>query len=188
MRTNGKGAPQQRMQRFVTHGLRAQLRSANLITGQQYVALDFFPKAKPAALVIAHSPPEIPTVAGSLAELQDSIGNIVQTLEKVPFDKLAADLRTALASLDATLKRTDALMARLSDEVAPDLRATLQQARKTLDAAHQVLSTDSPTQGDLRETLQEVTRAAETVRGLADYLERHPESLIRGKRSEGDAK
>jgi paraquat-inducible protein B len=46
-----------------------------------------------------------------------------------------------------------------------------------------VLATDSPAQGDLRETLQEVTRAAETVRSLADYLERHPESLIRGKRS-----
>jgi paraquat-inducible protein B len=37
-------------------------------------------------------------------------------------------------------------------------------------------------QDDLRETLQEVTRAAESMRQLVDYLERHPESLIRGKR------
>jgi len=76
----------------------------------------------------------------------------------------------------------------LSDEVAPELRTTLEQARKTLGAAQQVLATDSPAQGDLRETLQEVTKAAETVRSLADYLERHPESLIRGKRTGDDKK
>ena len=50
------------------------------------------------------------------------------------------------------------------------------------------LSSDSPVQGDLRETLNEVTKAAETVRSLADYLERHPESLIRGRREGSDKK
>ena len=80
-------------------------------------------------------------------------------------------------------------MEKLANEVAPELRGTLEQARKTLGAAQQVLSADSPTQGDLRETLQEVTKAAETVKSLADYLERHPEALLRGKqRSEGEKK
>jgi paraquat-inducible protein B len=183
MRTNNRIPSGPRMQRFVEHGFRGQLRSANLITGQQYVALDFFPKAAKATMDMSRAPPEIPTVPGSLAELQDSLGNVVKSLEKVPFDKLAEDLRRALATLDATLKRADVVMEKLANEVAPDLRATLEQARKTLGAAQQVLATDSPAQGDLRETLQEVTRAAETVRSLADYLERHPESLIRGKRS-----
>jgi paraquat-inducible protein B len=79
-------------------------------------------------------------------------------------------------------------MEKLANEVAPELRTTLEQARKTLSSAQEMLSTDSPTQGDLRETLQEVTKAAETVRALADYLERHPESLLRGKRSGDDKK
>jgi paraquat-inducible protein B len=182
MRTNNRTPSGQRMKRFVEHGFRGQLRSANLLTGQQYVALDFFPKAPKASLDPAASPPEIPTVPGSLAELQDSLGNVVKSLEKVPFDQLAADLRKALASLDATLRRADLVMQKLAAEVAPELRSTLEQARKTLGAAQQVLAADSPTQGDLRETLNEVTKAAETVRSLADYLERHPESLIRGKR------
>jgi paraquat-inducible protein B len=187
MRTNNRTPSVQRMQRFVEHGFRGQLRSANLLTGQQYVALDFFPKAAKATMEASKLPPEIPTIPGSLTELQDSLGNVVKSLEKVPFDKLAEDLRRALATLDATLKRADVVMRKLSDEVAPDLRTTLEQARKTLSAAQQVLATDSPAQGDLRETLQEVTKAAETVRSLADYLERHPESLIRGK-SGGDDK
>lgn len=188
MRTNNRTPSVQRMQRFVEHGFRAQLRSANLITGQQYVALDFFPKAAKATMDARKMPPEIPTIPGSLTELQDSLGNVVKTLEKVPFDKVAEDLRKALATLDTTLKRADVVMQKLAEEVAPELRSTLEQARKTLSSAQQVLATDSPAQGDLRDTLQEVTKAAETVRSLADYLERHPESLIRGKRTGDDKK
>jgi len=186
MRVNGKEPAGQRMQRFVARGFRGQLRSANLLTGQLYVALDFFPKAEPARLDPKKSPPEIPVISTGLAELQESVTNIVATLEKVPFDKLAADLRRALGTLEATLKRADALLAQVSTDLAPELRTTLEQARKTLRSADQALGSDSPVQGDLRETLNEVTKAAETVRGLADYLERHPESLIRGKREGSD--
>jgi len=184
----GKLTPNQRLERFVAHGFRGQLRSANLLTGQLFVALDFFPKAPPAKLDTKRTPAEIPTVQGSLAELEESLGNIVKNLEKVPFDKLVADLRRSLDTLDKTLKRADTLMTQLSNDIAPELRSTLEQARKTLGSAQQVLSSDSPVQGDLRDTLQEVTRAAEQVRALTDYLERHPESLIRGKRPSGDTK
>jgi len=175
--------PAQRIQRFVEHGLRAKLASANLLTGQQYVQLDFFPKAQKASMDIAKTPPEIPTIPGGFGELQESIQNIAAKLEKVPFEQLAGDLRTALQSLDATLKKADALVGQLSTDVAPELKATLQQARKTLGSAETALGSDSPLQGDLRETLLEVTKAAESVKALTDYLERHPESLLRGKRS-----
>jgi paraquat-inducible protein B len=181
-RADVEPAPAQRIQRFVERGFRAQLRTANLLTGQMYVALDFFPKAPKATLDLEKSPPELPSVPGGLGELQESITNIVTRLEKVPFDLLAQDLRKALASLDVTLKQAETVMARLDAEVAPDLRATLEQARKTLRSAEGALASDSPLQGDLRETLLEVTRAAESVRALTDYLERHPESLIRGRR------
>jgi paraquat-inducible protein B len=188
MRVEGRDPPLKRIERWVSRGFRGQLRSANLLTGQMYVALDFFPKAAPVRYDPKKSPPEIPTLPGALSEIQDSIGNIVKNLEKVPFDKLAADLRTALQTLDVTLKRADTLMGQLSTDVAPEIRKTLEQARKTLSSADQMLGSDSPIQGDLRETLSEVTKAAETVRSLADYLERHPESLIRGKKTGSDKK
>ena len=176
-------APAQRLQRFVEHGFRAKLASANLLTGQQYVQLDFFPKAAKASTDASKVPAEIPTIAGGFGELQESIQNIASKLEKVPFDKLAEDLRTALKSLDATLRKADTLVGQLSSDVAPELKATLEQARKTLGSAETALGSNSPLQGDLRETLLEVTRAAESVKALTDYLERHPESLLRGKRS-----
>jgi paraquat-inducible protein B len=188
MRVEGRDPPLKRMERWVARGFRGQLRSANLLTGQMYVALDFFPKVAPAKYDARKSPPEIPTIPGALSELQDSLGNIVATLEKVPFDKLAADVRTALQTLDVTMKRADRLMGQLSTEVAPELNKTLEQARKTFRAGEQMLQSDSPVQGDLRETLLELTKAAEQLRSLADYLERHPESLIRGRREGSDRK
>jgi len=65
-----------------------------------------------------------------------------------------------------------------------DVRKTLEEARKTLGGANQVLSSDAPVQLDLRETLREVSRAAQSLRVLGDFLEQHPESLIRGKRED----
>jgi paraquat-inducible protein B len=131
------------------------------------------------------NPPEIPTIAAAgLSDLQEAIAKIVKRLDQVPFDKIGADLKRALEQLNVTLRKADALVAQMNDEVAPELKSTIEQARKTLAAAERTVAPDSPVQDDLRETLQEVTRAAESMRQLVDYLERHPESLLRGKRGE----
>jgi paraquat-inducible protein B len=176
--------PEQRMRTFVQHGFRAQLRNANLLTGQLYVALDFFKNEPHADMDFRQSPPEIPTVAGGLGELQESIANIIKKLEKVPFDQIGEELRKSLVELRTTLKKVDTLTDHIDTQLTPEMRAAIEQARKTLGAAQQVLSSDSPVQGDLRETLEQVNRAAESLRALTDYLERHPESLLRGRREE----
>jgi paraquat-inducible protein B len=176
------GAPD-RIKRFVDHGLRGQLRSGNLLTGQLYVALEFFPEAPKAAIDMAKSPPEIPTIAAAgLSDVQESIARIVKKIEQVPFDKIGQDLRQALEKLNVTLEKADRLVAQLNNDVAPELKATISQARKTLESAEKTVAPDSPVQEDLRETLQEVTRMSESLRALIDYLERHPESILRGKR------
>jgi paraquat-inducible protein B len=177
-------SPEQRMRTFVEHGLRGELHSTNLLTGQLFVALDFLKGPPAATMDYAQSPPEIPTVSGGLGELQESVANIIKKLEKVPFDAIAEDLRKSLAQLRSTLGKVDGLVQHLDTDVTPEMKAAIAQARKTLKAAEQVLSSDSPVQGDLRETLEQVNRAAESLRSLTDYLERHPESLIRGRRGE----
>jgi paraquat-inducible protein B len=65
--------------------------------------------------------------------------------------------------------------------VAPEAIAAMKDARKTMSAVERTLAQDSPLQQDARQTLQELTRTAASVRVLTDYLERHPESLLRGK-------
>ncbi|MDQ6780514.1 MAG: MlaD family protein [Candidatus Eremiobacteraeota bacterium] len=165
-------------------GLRAQLRSGNLLTGQKYLALDFVKNAAPVKLPSIKDKGGariIPTVPGTLDELQESIANIAKKVEKIPFDQLAGDLHRTLQQLQTTMKGADKLLSRVTDEVAPELAATLGEVRKTMKNAETVLSSDAPVQQDLRGTLTEVNRAAASLRLLTDYLQRHPESLLRGK-------
>jgi paraquat-inducible protein B len=174
----------QALQRSVDRGLRAQLRTGNFVTGQVYVALDFYPNEPKVKIDAAKAPLEIPTLPGGFEELQSAVTNLAKKLEKVPFNEVAADVRKAVTSLDATLREVNGLIARVEKDIAPELRATLEEARATLQRAQGVLAEDSPLQGDLNTTLREVGRAARAVRDLADYIERHPESLLRGRREE----
>jgi paraquat-inducible protein B len=172
------------LQRFIDRGLRAQLRTGNLITGQLYVTLDFFPNEPKVQVDLAKAPLEIPTASGGFAELQTSIENIARKIEKLPFDEMAAGVKSIVDTLDITLRNINSMVERVDAELAPELRETLEKARAALDAVQGALSSEAPLQGDLRGTLRDVTRAAEAIRNLADYLERHPESLLRGKREE----
>ncbi|HKA40434.1 MAG TPA: MlaD family protein [Burkholderiales bacterium] len=178
------GRQAQTLQRFVDRGLRAQLRTGNFLTGQVYISLDFFPKEARIKIDASKTPLEIPTMPGGFEELQAAVTNVAKKLEKVPFDELATDFRKSVASLDATLHDVSALVARVNNEVTPEVRATLEEARATLAKAQGMLADDAPLQGDLSTTLRDVSRASQAVRSLADYLERHPESLLRGKRED----
>ena len=107
-------------------------------------------------------PAQFPTVPGELEGLEASIARIVKKLEKLPLDAIGADVRRVMAELDRTLVT----------------------ARGTLGSADALVQPTSPLSEQLGTTLQEVTRAARGLRLLADYLEQHPESLLRGKASE----
>jgi paraquat-inducible protein B len=169
---------------MVEHGLRAQLKSGNLLTGQLLIALDFFPKAPKVKINWATSPPRLPTTPSSLVELQATLAKVDKKLDQLQLDKVSAEVRRAVKTLDTTLKSADTMVKHVDAEVVPETKATLQEARKALAAAKQTLAADTPLQQDMREALRELARAAQSVRVLADYLGRHPESLIRGKQEE----
>ena len=178
----------QRVQRFVDRGFRGQLRTGNLITGQAYVAVDFFPGLPKVKLDLAKTPLEIPTVPAPLEELEATVASIVKKLDRVQYEEISAELRKAIATLDQTLKDTSALVKRLDAESVPELNRALEQGRRALAGAEGSLAPDSPTVTDLREALREISRAAASIRALADYLERQPQSLIRGKPAEEEPK
>ena len=158
---------------MVRYGLRAQLRSANLLTGQLYVVLDTFPDAKPVAFQPG-DPAIIPTVPGQLDQLQQQIGNIVTKIEKIPFDQIGQQLRTTLAS-------TSRLMNQIDRQLAPEARNVLRQARQSLESVDRMLSPDASLPVNADRAMQELARAARSLRALADFLQTNPESLLRGR-------
>ncbi|MEO8935415.1 MAG: MlaD family protein [Burkholderiaceae bacterium] len=165
-------------------GLRAQLRSGNLLTGQKFLALDFVKNAAPVPpgpMKDANGNRIIPTVPGSFDELQETISDIAKKIDRIPFDQLATEARKTLQQLQVTMKGADKLVANVNENVAPEIAATLVEVKKTMKNASDTLASDSPVQQDLRGTLTELNRAAASIRLLTDYLQRHPESLLRGK-------
>ena len=166
---------------LVAHGLRAELKSGNLLTGQKYVDLDMHADAPKDTVWWNEEPSVFPTVSNGLDEIQDSVGSIARKLGKVPFDQISYRLLSTLTSLDQTLKSTDQLMKHVDSDIAPQVKATLAEAQAAMKNAKDLLGQDAPLQSDLGATLLQLSRAAKAVTALVDYLERHPESLIRGK-------
>ena len=150
------------LENFVAHGARAQLRSGSLLTGAMYVAIDFFPDASAVTMDWSRKPVEFPTVPGELEGIEASITKIVKKLDTVPIQAIGDDLKKAIVHLDETLV----------------------SARGTFDSATRLVAPDSTLDTELNTTLQELSRAARGLRVLADYLERHPEALVRGKTGE----
>ncbi|WER49449.1 MlaD family protein [Cupriavidus sp. WKF15] len=173
------------VQSLVQRGMRAQLRTGNLLTGQLFVALDFFPKASlPTDLDLNASLPELPTTPGAFDELQAKLGDIVTKMGKVPFDQIGQDARTAMVSMNKMLVNADKLVTQVNGDVAPQVLAALHDARRTLATANEALGPDASLQQDTRRMMQELTRTAASLRMLTDYLEQHPEALLSGKREE----
>ena len=177
--------------RLVERGLRAQLRTANLLTGQLYVALDFFPASRKVVLDAAQQPPQIPTVTGSTNELQASISSIAKKLDGVPFQEIGMDLRRTLQISSTMLERIDReLTPQARDTVIEvrramtEARAAMEEARKALASVERTLVAAEPLPHEAGDAMREIARAAQAFRVLADYLERHPEALIRGKKEE----
>jgi paraquat-inducible protein B len=172
------------LESMVEHGFRGQLRTGNLLTGQLYVAMDFFPDVPKTRINWEKQPLELPTTPGSIEELQMTLAKIGRKLDKVPFDEIGANLRTALVTLNGTVKSVDSLVKHLDHEVTPEAKASLEELRRTLASLDRALASDSPLQRGVQEALREATRAAQSFRSLTDTLERQPESLIRGKKAD----
>jgi len=217
---------------LVKKGLKAQLRMKSLITGQLYVAVDFYP-GKPARFVgLEKKYPEVPTIP-STSEV------LMATLEQVPLTEItnkllkvtegverivnSPEIKGSLKNLDASLERLAQLIGDVNAEVKPladNLKETstaardaFAQAQKTLalndgkpgevaenlnntlkkvDATLEDLRLGITTYGkladrnmnlgyDVSRTLQEIEAAARSIRAFTDYLERHPEALVKGK-------
>ncbi len=183
--------------RLVERGLRAQLKSGSLITGQLYVELDFHPEDRRQTVWSGKDFRIFPTVPASLDVITDKVNGILDTVAALPLEQIAEDLAAVMAGakallaapelldvvkeLDLTLREVRKAAGSVDQNVLPKLVAALDQARITLKSADTLVAADSTTAVELRRLMQDLSAAARSVRTMADYLERHPEALINGK-------
>ena len=171
---NDEAAGVRLMGSFIENGLRAQARSGNLLTGQLYIALDFYPKAEKVVFDPTARPVSIPTIPGSLEQLQEKLEGMVTKINQLPIERIAGNLDSNLVELRKGLAQFNA-------KTLPGVQTTLADVSKTLQSATSTLSEDSPQREQLTQTLDELGRMSRSLRDLSDYLGRHPESLLRGR-------
>ncbi len=121
------------------------------------------------------------TVLASLASTTATLNKLVRSPET----------QRSLVALDRSLANVERLTHDASVQTGPlleSLRATsksadqaLRQASGTLSVANDAMGGDGQNGGDLAGTLKELKAAARSLHALTDYLESHPQSLIRGK-------
>jgi len=170
-------------------GLRAQLTTGSLLTGQLYVALSYFPDAPKATFDANATPPVLPSVTSILPDLEAKLSSILAKLDRMPLDAIGDGLKQNLATLEQTLKDASRVLDNFDAQVVPALKSTLDDAKSAVAAAERMLTSTennltgagAPGQIELRNAMQEISRAARSLRILADFLEQHPEALIRGK-------
>jgi len=192
--------PKQQLQKLVDRGLRAQLKTGSLLTGQLFVDLDFHPDAPRAEVKFDGAFPEMPTIPAPLQIITARVNELLSKLESVPIEQIGKDLGDtlqnvkrlsesrqlleAVQSLNETLQHARQLMQNLDSTVAPAIGSTLDQAQKTLVSVEGTLGKDAPLQNEMRRALKELAEAARGIRILTDYLERNPDALIFGKGQE----
>ena len=170
-------SPQERMETLVRKGLRARLQTGSLVTGQLFVDLDIFPDAEPATVIEGGLYPEIPTVPSSLQGMIANVNRILDKIEKT-------DLEGTLTNLNELMVSTNSLVSAFERDVpglTKNLDATLQAANGTLAELQASASADGEIGNQLQDALQEIGAAARSIRVMAEYLQRHPEAMLKGK-------
>ncbi len=170
-------------------GLRAQLRTGSLLTGQLYVAFDYYPRAAKAKVDLSQAEPELPVVPSALADLEDKLASIVDKVDRMPLEDIGNSVKKDLENLDLALTDARKLLSSADTKLVPGITAALDDLRRTLAATERAMSSanesllesNAVAQEELRNALAEFSRAARGLRVLTDQLEREPSSLLRGK-------
>jgi paraquat-inducible protein B len=178
------------LQRLIDErGLRAQLRSGNLLTGQMYVAFEYFPRSGKARIDWSRDEPDLPVAPSSLVDIEAKLTSVLDKIDKLPLEEIGSSAKADLKALHDVLGSANKLINRVDTELAPSLKTSLESMQRALSSIERtvnnadttLLAPGAPAQQELHDALIEFTRAASSMRMLIDYIERHPESVIRGK-------
>lgn len=194
------------LKRLVAQGLRARLAQDPPLIGPSKVSLDFATGAPNATLTNENGETIIPSMPSSNIDAMTSRADqIIKKIDDLPIKQIGEQIQgitarinmlTASASpqvndslkhIDHSVAQIDRTLQKVSPQIGPlvtQLRQTASEADQAVAAANRTLGSDATSQNGLPETLRELTDAARSIRALADYLDRHPEALIRGKQKE----
>jgi paraquat-inducible protein B len=196
------------VQALLKQGLRASLQSANLITGQQNVALDFVTDAPAAEVSMDGQDFVVPAgEGGGFAGLTASATELLNKVNQMPFDQIGKNLdgilksvsdlaqgpqmKKALTELAGMMASAQNMVQNLNSglspaakqlpEVTAGLQKTLANANKLVLSLDSGYGDNTKFNRDMDRLLAQANDALRSIRALSDLLARHPEALIKGR-------
>lgn len=128
-----------------------------------------------------------PELNKSIQSLNLAINDVRMLVQNVDrrVDPIASDIHGTLNETRGLVQDFDRQLLTMKDSLAQATEATrnaMTQAENTLRALERSGAPDAPVMYQLSRTLEELSAAAVSMRHLSDYLQRHPEAIVRGRK------
>lgn len=173
-----------RIDLMVERGFRAQLKTGNLLTGQLFIDLDYYPNAAPATMTEKNGYQVFPTVSTPFARTMEKVASILKKIDDLPIDKIGTNANVAIKDLNSLLKELSTISSKVSLETLPKVNGSLDELNTTLQGINATIGPNSALNYNSREVMGELSLAIRSLKSLLDYLEQNPQALILGKPGE----
>lgn len=177
---------QRRIDKGIESGLRASLKTGNLLTGSLYISLDFIENAEAVFDKTVAGYASIPTVSGSFDQIQTKVSSLLDKFNNLELEKTVDDAGLALRGVSSAAKQAEAVLVDLdtllgSDEIQQlpvQLSATLLELRQKLSAIVGDYSADSPIYQQLNQNLSQLQQTLHSIEQLSHHTGTQPSRLI----------
>ncbi len=194
------------LQAALERGLRASVKSSNIITGQMFIDLDYYPDLPGTKLTLVNEYVVLPTIETGFERLEDQVAALLEKLNNLEIETLLAKAGNTADSATETLSEIQRTLV-AQDTVVGDARTTLQEITKAvrafkdiaeandtkalssdlratlaqLNASLKPLSNEGVVYGDLRRTLDEIRSMSRSMERMTTEIADKPNSLLFGK-------
>jgi len=159
----------------VNNGMRASMASGNLLTGAKYISIDFYPDAKPDSLSTFMEYTAIPTVETGLAQLEQKVNAILDTINALPLAETMSNTNAAIETLNGNLASLQSILENQSTQQLPaNLDKTLAELRDAMGS----LSPSSPAYQSLSSSLLSLNRTLGNLESLTRTLSEQPNAVV----------
>ena len=161
----------------IANGLRATLASGNLVTGNKYISIDYFPDAEPTPSGEFVGYTTIPTVPGGFERIEQQLYALLDKFNQLPLGETVAGANEALAGISTTL---ESLRVVLDDEKLQALAGRLDRVLDELQTALAGFSPDSAIYRNLSASLADLDRMVQHLEAFSRTIATQPNAAVFG--------
>jgi len=171
------------MQQEFSKGLKASLKTGNLVTGALYIDTDYFPEEPLETLKEFDGYSLFPTKPGGFAEVQKQVTDLLRKLNGLPMDKTLESLNSTLKTSEKLLASAERLINQSTTQNLPaDIRASLKQLETTLAG----FGPQSTVYRELETTLDQLNQVMAEFKPVIRTINEKPNALIFGDNNAAD--